>query len=66
MLGIKLDRTGLENPNKWETCMLLNDNLANKSNNCLFLNAMVTVEQYRPKNKEGFHYILLHQHTEKD
>ena len=44
LFRIKLDATGLENPNKWETCMVLTPDLANESNNCLFLNASVTAE----------------------
>ena len=52
---IHLDKTGLENPDKWETCMLLNDKLAKPSNNVLFLNAMVTAEQWYFNENEGYH-----------
>ena len=62
---INLDKTGLENPNKWETCMLLNDKLAKPCNNCVFLNAMVTVEQWNFNTKDKYHNFELHQHTER-
>lgn len=63
---ILLDKTGCEDPDKWETCMLLNEELAKSSNNCLFLNAMVTAEQWYYNDKDGFHIFDVHQHTEKD
>ena len=66
LLKIHLDKTGLENPDKWETCMLLNDKLANSKNNCLFLDAMVTAEQWFYSEQEGSYIFEVHQHTEKD
>ena len=47
LFRIQLDATGLEYPQKWETCMVLSSNFVESNcNNCLFLNALVTAEQY--------------------
>jgi len=57
---INLDKTGLENPLKWETCMLLNEKWSKPFNNCVFLNAMVTAEQWNFNTNDKYHIFELH------